>query len=193
MKQLTELLLVSGSPRRQELLDMIDVRYRVLNADIDETPLLDEAPEALVRRLALGKAQAGRVLSTDVIPALGADTIVVLKGEILLKPGSREEAERMLRKLSACQHEVISAVAVALDDQHVSSLVNRTQVTFAPIPDDWIVEYCKGDEPMDKAGAYAVQGLTARWISHIDGSFSGVMGLPLFETATLLHQAGLLD
>ena len=188
-----KIILASASPRRHELMGQLAVPFTTLDTDIDESLLPGESPGVYAERLARGKATEGWRMAGRVTPALGADTIVVLKGEILLKPGSREEAERMLRKLSACQHEVISAVAVALDDQHVSSLVNRTQVTFAPIPDDWIVEYCKGDEPMDKAGAYAVQGLTARWISHIDGSFSGVMGLPLFETATLLHQAGLLD
>ena len=188
-----KIILASASPRRHELMGQLAVPFTALDADIDESLLPGESPGVYAERLARCKATEGWCLAGRAAPALGADTIVVLQGEILLKPGSREEAAVMLRKLAGRRHQVISAVAVALDDTHVSSLVNRTMVTFAPIPDDWIDEYCRGDEPMDKAGAYAVQGLTARWISHIDGSFSGVMGLPLYETATLLHRAGLLD
>ena len=97
----------------------------------------------------------------------------------------------MLRRLSGATHEVLSAVAVLRPDGELRDALNRTRVTFAPIPDAWIDAYCELDEPMDKAGAYAIQGLTAQWVRHIDGSYSGVMGLPVFETAELLRWAGL--
>ena len=188
-----ELILASASPRRHELLAQLGVGFEILDADIDETHLPGETPAVYAERLARAKAVEGWRLSAGRLPVMGADTIVVLDQDILLKPASRKDAEAMLSRLSGRTHVVISAVAVAQDPDTVSSRVNQTRVTFAEIPDTWIAAYCAGDEPMDKAGAYAVQGLAARWIRHIDGSFSGVMGLPLFETAALLADAGLLD
>jgi septum formation protein len=186
-----ELLLVSGSPRRRELLTMIDVNYEVYNADIDEARLPDECPEAYVTRLASAKALAGKRATASALPALGADTIVLLEGELLGKPEDRAAARSMLRRLSGKTHTVLTAVAVALDEERIEERLNQTRVTMGAIPDDWVQAYSQLDEPMDKAGAYAVQGLTGQWIKHIDGSYSGVMGLPLFETAELLRWAGL--
>ena len=188
---MNELLLVSGSPRRRELLRMIDVPFEVYNADIEEIRRPGEAPDAFALRLAGEKALAGiEVHGTD-RPALGADTIVVLDGEILGKPADRDEARTMLGRLSNATHEVFSAVAVHRPDGEVRTALNRSRVSFATIPQPWIDAYARLDEPMDKAGAYAVQGLTAQWIRHIDGSYSGVMGLPIFETAELLRWAGI--
>jgi septum formation protein len=186
----SELLLVSASPRRRELLTMIGVRFEVCPADIDETPRPREAPDAFAMRLALEKLEAGIAVRGAERPALGADTIVLLNGEILGKPVDREHARRMLGRLSGQSHEVLSAIAVHRPDGEIRQALNRTRVTFGEIPADWIASYSRLEEPMDKAGAYAVQGLTAQWVRRIDGSYSCVMGLPLFETAELLRWAG---
>ena len=188
---MTDLLLVSASPRRRELLTMIGVGFDVYPADIDESPRADEAPDALVLRLAEGKLRAGIAVQGERRPALGADTLVLLDGEILGKPVDRAHARDMLSRLSGNVHEVLSAVAVYRPDGKVRRALNRTRVTFGEIPADWIASYSRLEEPMDKAGAYAIQGLTAQWVRHIDGSYSGVMGLPLFETAELLRWAGI--
>lgn len=187
------IVLASASPRRHELLAQLGVPFSVLDADIDERRVPGELPHVYAERLAREKALAGWRLDGGRRPAMGADTIVVLDEDVLLKPVSRSDAEAMLRRLSGRTHVVISAVALALGPGQVSSAVNRTLVSFADIPVAWIEDYCAGSEPMDKAGAYAVQGLAARWIQRIDGSFSGVMGLPLFETGELLASAGLTD
>lgn len=188
---MNELLLVSGSPRRRELLRMIDIPFEVYNADIEEVRGPGEAPEPFTLRLAREKALAGVAVHGTGRPALGADTVVVLDNDILGKPVDRAGARTMLGRLSGATHEVYSAVAVHRPDGEIRSVVNCTRVTFARIPQPWIDAYVQLDEPMDKAGAYAVQGLTAQWIRHIDGSYSGVMGLPIFETAELLRWAGI--
>lgn len=168
------------------------VDFEVAAADIDESLLQGEAPRDYVIRLSRAKAVAGFARGGGNLPALGSDTIVVLDGEILGKPESRGEAEGMLRRLSGRTHKVYSGVALALDAETVLDALNITAVTFGDMPSEWISLYCQGDEPMDKAGAYAVQGGTGQYIRHIEGSYSGVMGLPLFETADLLRRAGLL-
>ena len=188
---MTDLLLASASPRRRELLTMIGVRFETCATDIDESPLEGEAPDAMALRLAAGKVRAGVAARGPDRPALGADTIVLLEDEVLCKPGDREHARRMLSRLSGATHEVLSAVAVLRPDGELRRALNRTRVTFGEIPADWIFRYSQLDEPMDKAGAYAIQGLTAQWVRHIEGSYSGVMGLPLFETAELLRWAGI--
>jgi septum formation protein len=127
------------------------------------------------------------------VPSLGADTVVVLEGKIFGKPVSRADARSMLQRLSGQTHRVYSAVALATGGKQVSDRLSVTAVTFAALPPAWIRQYCDRGEPMDKAGAYAIQGVAGRFIERIDGSYSGVMGLPLFETAELLAQAGLLD
>ena len=125
-------------------------------------------------------------------PALGSDTIVLLDGDILGKPGSKSEAETMLQRLSGRTHQVCTAVALVLGPEYILDTLNITAVTFGVMPNEWIEHYCQSEEPMDKAGAYAVQGGAGQYVSRIEGSYSSVMGLPLFETAGLLRQAGLL-
>jgi septum formation protein len=186
------ILLASGSPRRNELLKQLDVSFIVAPTDIDESIIAGETPEDYVLRLSREKALAGLEHTAGLMPALGSDTIVLLDDRILGKPGSRAEAESMLQDLSGQTHHVYSAVALALKPDNVLDTLNITAVTFGKMPTSWIEQYCQSNEPMDKAGAYAVQGATGQYIRRIEGSYSGVMGLPLFETAELLRRAGLL-
>ena len=186
------IMLASGSPRRRELLKQLDVTFTVAPANIDETAMPGEQPRDYVLRMAREKAVAGFEQGLGMLPTMGSDTIVLLDGEILGKPGSRAGAESMLQRLSGQTHHVYSAVALVQSNDNVLDTLNITAVTFADMPPEWIKQYCQGDEPMDKAGAYAVQGGAGQYIRHIDGSYSGVMGLPLFETAQLLRRAGLL-
>lgn len=187
------ILLASGSPRRRELLKHLAINFEVAAADIDESLIEGETPRDYVLRLSRAKALAGFTQGGGRLPVLGSDTIVLLDGEILGKPGSRTEAERMLQRLSGRTHQVYSAVSLVLNPETILDTINITAVTFGDMPTAWISQYCQGDEPMDKAGAYAVQGGTGQFISRIEGSYSGVMGLPLFETAGLLRRAGLLE
>ena len=186
------MVLASTSPRRRELLSRLEIRFVQLDAAVDETRLEGEPPETFVKRLAGEKALAGWRLHGSGLPSLGADTVVVIDGRILGKPSSRQEAAAMLQDLSGRRHEVLSAVAVALDEKRLLSSLNRTAVNFAELPTDWIHAYCATEEPMDKAGAYAIQGEAGRHIVSIDGSFSGVMGLPMDETRDLLRRAGVI-
>lgn len=187
------LILASASPRRHELLRQVGVTYRVRVADVDESVLPGERPAEYARRVA--RAKAVEILRRDSsgLPVLGADTAVVIDGEILGKPGSREEAMAMLRRLSGRTHEVYSAVALALPGGAVHERLNVTAVTFAELDEAWIESYCDTGDPMDKAGAYGVQGRAGAKISRIEGSFYGVMGLPLYETAELLRHAEVLS
>ena len=187
------ILLASASPRRRELLKQLDVTFTVSAANIDESIMPAEATEEYVSRMARQKALAGLEQTMGLMPALGSDTIVLLDGKILCKPESRAEAESMLHSLSEQTHHVYSSVALALQPDNVLETLNITAVTFGKMPADWIKKYCQSDEPMDKAGAYAVQGGTGQYIRRIEGSYSGVMGLPLFETAELLRLGGVLD
>lgn len=193
MNSAPSILLASASPRRHELLRQLDVAFIVAAANIDESIVDGETVEEYVLRLAREKALAGLEQTMGLMPALGSDTIVLLDGRILGKPESRAEAESMLQALSGQTHHVYSSVAVALDEDRVLDTLNITAVTFGDMPDEWIKDYCQTDEPMDKAGAYAVQGATGQYIRRIEGSYSGVMGLPLFETAELLRRAGILQ
>ncbi len=192
MNKRHKILLASGSPRRRELLAQLPIDFEVLAMDVDESYIEGESPSDHVTRLARAKAMAGFNYLKGSLPALGSDTIVLLDGEILGKPKSRREAENMLGRLSGHSHQVYSAVALKASADTLLDALNVTRVTFAEMPSEWIRRYCQTDEPMDKAGAYAVQGGTGQFISHIDGSYSGVMGLPLFETAALLRGAGLI-
>jgi septum formation protein len=186
------LILASGSPRRRELLGQLPVSFIIAPADIDETFAEGESPREFVQRMALEKAMAGFDQNGKSLPTMGSDTIVVIDDEILGKPSSRLDAESMLERLSGRTHQVYSAVALVETNGRVLEALNVTAVTFGDIPLKWIKQYCQGDEPMDKAGAYAVQGGAGQYIRCIEGSYSGVMGLPLYETAALLRQAGLL-
>jgi septum formation protein len=182
--------LASGSPRRRELLQQIRVAFRVIEAAVDETALKDEAPLDYVSRLAAAKANAGwqRSRAPADAPVLAADTAVVLDGSILGKPRDRDDALSMLHRLSGRSHEVFTAVALRVGTG-LNTMVSRSVVTFRSIDAAEAGAYWASGEPHDKAGAYAIQGRAAVFISELRGSYSGVMGLPLFETAELLRSA----
>lgn len=192
MNQTSPIILASGSPRRSELLLQIGLNFNVVVTDIDETIVAGESPAEYVCRLGKEKALAGQQMSERPLPSLGADTIVLLEGKILGKPSNRQHAADMLRSLSDRDHEVLSAVALAEEDGQVEVMLSTTRVTFSQLPEPFISRYCSGEEPMDKAGAYAIQGELGMYISRIKGSYTGVMGLPLFETGVLLRSAGVL-
>lgn len=185
--QKADLVLASASPRRRELLAQIGIRFRVVVADVDESVLAGESPAGYVVRLARAKALEVMRREGGALPVLGADTAVILDGAILGKPRDREEAKAMLNLLSGNTHEVYSAVAVAVSENQVLDRLNITRVAFAELGPEWIESYCDTGDSMDKAGAYGVQGRAAERISRIEGSFSSVMGLPLFETSQLLE------
>jgi len=187
------LILASASPRRRELLDQIGIQYRVVVADLDEIAHADESPGDYVCRMAREKACTIMQVEKAGIPVLGADTAVIIDDQILGKPVDRQHAIEMLSGLSGRTHEVWSAVAVALPDGRVLQDLNVTRVSFAVMAPAWIETYCDSGDPMDKAGAYGVQGLAAQKIERLEGSYSSVMGLPLFETSQLLRQAGLFE
>lgn len=186
------LLLASRSPRRRALLAQIGVRHEVLDIEVDETPRPSEAPADCALRLALAKALAGaaqaRCQPTDVV--LAADTVVVLDDRLLGKPRDREHGLAMLASLSGRSHEVLTAVAVMAAGR-LETRLNRSTVTFRDIPPAERERYWASGEPRDKAGGYAIQGLGAVMVQRLEGSYSGVMGLPLFETAELLGPAGI--
>ena len=192
MKQVTQVVLASGSPRRAELLIQLGVDFTVCVTDVDESRLEGELPRAYVRRLAAEKALAGLNLSSGKLPVLGADTVVLLDELILGKPDSSQEAAQMLHMMSGRDHFVLSAIALARAGAETEVVLNTTRVTFAEMPADFIEFYSSGTEPLDKAGAYAIQGQTGQFVSHIDGSYSSIMGLPLYETGVLLRSAGVL-
>lgn len=184
------LILASASPRRHQLLAQIGVPFEVIVADVDESVRPDETPGAYVRRLAREKALEVLRREGSRLPVMGADTSVILGREILGKPRDRAQAVAMLQSLSGRTHEVYSAVALAQDENRVEDRLNVTRVTFAPLEPEWIEAYCDTGDPMDKAGAYGVQGHAAERIERIEGSFFGVMGLPLYETSLLLNSFG---
>jgi septum formation protein len=188
-----DIYLASASPRRRELLAQIGVSYGLLQVDVPEVRDPAEGPEAYVLRVALAKARAGRALldGADNRPVLGADTEVVLDGVVLGKPRDREDAVSMLMRLGGREHRVLSGVAVVRGDEDQSRL-SVSHVHFRQIGDDEALAYWHTGEPADKAGGYAIQGRAAMFIERLEGSYSGVMGLPLFETAQLLRQFGLV-
>jgi septum formation protein len=184
--------LASGSPRRRELLHQIGVPFRVVGTTVDEAVRPAETAPTYVLRLAAAKAEAGWERSRDItqVPVLAADTAVVLDGKILGKPADRQDAENMLRQLSGRTHEVLTAVALRTANG-LQSRISRSEVTFRSIAAAEARDYWETGEPSDKAGAYAIQGRGAVFIADLRGSYSGVVGLPLFETAELLRDAGL--
>jgi septum formation protein len=201
--------LASGSPRRRELLTQIGVRFQLLAVAVDESIVPGEAPEAYVERVSVLKATAGAalrpdppatpVLAADTVlaatpvlapaPVLAADTAVVLDGRILAKPLDAEDGMRMLRELSGRTHEVLTAIALATAGG-IHSRLSRSQVTFRAISGAEAQAYWNTGEPRDKAGGYAIQGRAAVFVADLRGSYSGVMGLPLYETAALLAGEG---
>jgi septum formation protein len=197
--------LASRSPRRRELLSQIGVRYNLVlfrsrpeaQEEVNEDPREGEAPAAYVERVARAKADAGwRRLaqrSLPMAPVLAADTTVALEGRILGKPADRADAVRMLGELSGRRHEVLTAIAVK-HGEIIESALSVSEVQFKPLSADEIAQYVHTGECDDKAGAYAIQGRAARFVVELRGSYSGVMGLPLYETAQLLERfAGLRD
>ena len=194
--------LASKSPRRRELLRQIGVQFDVLtfrsgargeDADVDETPLPGEPVERYVERLALSKAEAGmrRTQWRKMLPqpVLAADTALELDGSIIGKPTGVTDAHAILRRLSGRRHRVLSALAVS-DGQRIRSKVSINEVKFRELSELEIRRYVASGEPMDKAGAYGIQGKAAIFIEDIRGSYSAIMGLPLFETAQLLDTFG---
>ncbi len=208
MVSLPDVYLASSSPRRRELLDQLGVRCAVVAQSVPEHYAPDETPEAYVQRLALEKAQAGRhgLPVTTRRPVLGADTAVIVDDRVLGKPAGREAALAMLAMLSGRAHRVLSAVAVVDDwgsdvtgneerwqrvgQYRVSVRLSESRVWFRRIDEGEREAYWASGEPADKAGAYAIQGLGAMFVERLEGSYSGVMGLPLFETAELLRACG---
>jgi len=188
------LCLASASPRRRELLMQIGVPLLVQPADLDETPLVGEAPADYVERLARAKAQAvwreRRAAGALRLPVLGADTTVTIDNHVLGKPADETALQAMFERLSGREHEVWSAVALA-NERGTVSRRSCTRVKFRVITPAEVARYWASGEPRDKAGGYAIQGLGALFVERIEGSYSGVVGLPLFETAVLLVAAGI--
>jgi septum formation protein len=185
--------LASRSPRRVELLKQIGIHCEILPADIDETPLMNEQPTDYVIRLARQKAEAGlqnALVSKKPLPVIAADTTVELEGIVLGKPENNAEAKHMLEALSSRTHQVHTAVALAWQGK-IEVILSSTQVEMMTLNTAQIDAYVRSGEPKDKAGSYGIQGLAGAWIKHIEGSYTGVMGLPVYETATLLRAHGL--
>jgi septum formation protein len=191
--------LASQSPRRRELLKQIGVNFEMLllrsdprrKVDVDETPHAEEQPEDYVRRISQAKAEAGymalRFRNLPPFPVLAADTAVTLDGKIFGKPENAEQAAEMLRQLSGREHQVHSAVAIVLDE-HIEIAVSTSTVRFVTLSEERIHRYLHTCEFNDKAGGYAIQGQAGAFIENLSGSYSGVMGLPLFETVQLLQR-----
>lgn len=185
-----KMVLASGSPRRLELLAALGLECEVSPVDIDEVPLAGESPVDCARRLAADKAAAAvRHHGTGVL-VLAADTVVALGEEMFGKPADAADAARMLRRLSGRTHEVHTAVAASRNGE-VWCRLSTSEVTFRDLRDAEIEAYVATAEPLDKAGGYGIQGLAAVFVSRLCGSHSGVVGLPLSETAELLHQHGI--
>jgi len=182
------LILASSSPRRRQLLDMLQIPFTVIPAAIDERRIDGEAPERYVVRLAREKAASVSEQHPGAL-VLGADTTVVVRGELLAKPESAAEAEAMLAKLRGRTHHVMTGVALVCDGR-IEDAIDISDVTFRALPDAMIASYVATGEPMDKAGAYAVQGLGAVLIQGIRGDFFSVMGLPLRLVVELLERFG---
>lgn len=184
------LYLASTSPRRKELLEQLHLDFDVVNAPVEEVALPHESPESYARRIAIEKALAGfNKVAGKAVWVIGGDTVVLVDGKVLGKPKNQVDSYRMLSLLSGKTHSVLSAVAIVFDGE-VFSAVNTTKVSFKALSETEIKEYIASGEPQDKAGSYAIQGLAAKFIVAIDGSYTGVMGLPLFELNALLIQSG---
>ena len=191
--------LASQSPRRRELLKQIGINFEPLllrsdrrrHIEVDETPHLGELPEVYVQRLCLAKAQAGvnaeQLRRLPPLPVLAADTAVTLEGQIFGKLDDAEQAAAMLRALSGREHQVLSAVAIAMGE-HVEVMLSTSTVRFTKLSEERIRRYLQSYEYADKAGGYAIQGQAGAFVEYLAGSYSGVMGLPLFETVQLLKR-----
>ncbi|PPE75959.1 septum formation protein Maf [Solimonas fluminis] len=188
---MTDFYLASRSPRRQELLKQLGLDFEVLPADIPEEPGPAEAPADYALRMARGKALAAQALAPRPLPVLGADTDVVLDGRILGKPRDRAHALELLAALADREHEVYSAVALA-QGARVETRLSVTRVRFGAVSAAAASAYWDSGEPADKAGGYGIQGLGAQFVREIQGSYSGVVGLPLYETVELLGEFGVV-
>lgn len=182
---MTALYLASGSPRRRELLTLLDVPFEVLKTEVEEQRRAEESAQQYVQRLAQDKARAGVSVAPQDLPVLGADTIVVLNGQVLEKPRDEAHAQQILSALSGQQHQVITAVSLA-DRKNMLSAMVVTDVTFRVLSQLEISDYIATGEPMDKAGAYGIQGKGGCFVRSITGSYHAVVGLPLVETHELL-------
>ena len=189
-ERFASLLLASASPRRHEILTGMGIRFQVAEHTVDEVALPGEAPVDLVQRLAGEKAQSVQALQPDnPLPVMGADTIVVCEGQILGKPVDRDDALRMLALLSGRRHQVHTAVALCLRAR-CEGVLSSTEVGFKPLSEAERIRYWESGEPQGKAGAYAIQGLGGMFVNALSGSYSGVVGLPVFETAELCARFG---
>ncbi len=187
------LYLASKSPRRAELLRQLKVKFEIIDSEVDETPLAGESVPDLVTRLSIAKAQQGLsqlqvVAAGDLV--LASDTMIALDDEVIGKPASGADCQRILTRLSGRSHQVVTAIALIDHQGSIQHTCSENEVSFRSLQEDEIRAYCASGEPMDKAGAYAIQGIGAIFIDRISGSYSSIMGLPLFETARLLNQAG---
>lgn len=184
------LYLASTSPRRQELLQQMGLEFTVVNAPVEEVALPHESPPSYVLRIAIEKALSGfNKVAGKEIWVVGGDTAVVIEGKVLGKPKNQADSMRMLRLLSGKTHQVLSAIAIVYDGE-VFSALNTTEVVFKGLSEDEIKHYVMSAEPEDKAGSYAIQGLGACFVEKIIGSYSAVMGLPIFELNQLLQKSG---
>jgi len=186
---MSKLILASASPRRAELLRQIGVNFTQCAVEIDETPHYGESVAQTALRLARSKAEAGVRAADPTQAVLAADTLISFENTALGKPYDRDDFIRTMRHLSGRQHEVYTAVALAHADE-VQAFLSVSHVSFRPLLENEMIAYWDTGEPADKAGGYAIQGLAGTFITRLEGSYSGVMGLPLFETAELLRHAG---
>jgi septum formation protein len=188
MTQPPVLHLASSSPRRREILAALQLEIPMVKVDVDETQLVGETPTDMVLRLAIAKAEAAVVNTGNLV--LGADTAVVIDGRALGKPADEADCLAMLDALSGRGHKVFTGVALR-GPNGTSTALSETDVYFREISRDEALAYWQSGEPHDKAGAYAIQGLGGVFVERIEGSYSGVVGLPVFETVVLLRKAGL--
>ena len=184
---MSSIYLASTSPRRRELLQQIGVSFSQVEASIEEKAQLGEEPEKYVKRLALAKAHVGFSNSTKDRPVLGADTIVVFGQQILEKPLHQKHAKQMLQLLSGNTHQVLTAIAI-VDGKHSETQLVQTNVTFKSLSEQEINDYWLSGEPQDKAAGYGIQGVAGKFVISISGSYSAVVGLPLYETAELIKK-----
>ena len=192
MSASAQVILASASPRRRELLEQVGVKAIVQSVDIDESRRPGEPVKEYVQRLAMEKAERGFAIikNSQKLPVMGSDTIVVIDGIVLGKPENRLQAKEMLQQLSGQKHTVLTSVAIVTEDKKIIA-TSRSEVLFSKLEPQEIEDYVATGEADDKAGSYAIQGLAAQFVKNLNGSFSGVMGLPLFETVQLLKQCGI--
>lgn len=187
-----EFYLASQSPRRIEILKNLGLAFQCLAIAIDETPKPDEMVDTFVQRLAVEKALVGLKHRKDLDkPVIAADTAVAIDSQILNKPKDINQAASMLKLLSGRQHQVYTAVCIAQTDKEFKISLSKSHIDFAKLTEAEILTYCNTGEPLDKAGAYGIQGLASAFIKNMEGSYSGVMGLPIYETVQLLKHYGI--